>query len=89
MQVVDYLTSQTSVPSTAILQPVTLTSATLTFTRSCVATVVEKLVLFGAAGRAKPESETLVSFKERTINRLMKELPDVKDRVTCECRGGR
>ena len=75
-------------PSTAILQPVTLTSATLTFTRSCVATVVEKLVLFGAAGRAKQETETLVSFKERTIKRLMKDLPDVKDNMTGECIGG-
>ena len=69
-------------PSTAILQPVTLTTATLTFLRSEVTTVVEKLLYFGPIDRAASErasEERLRCFKEETVRRLMGRLPEVKD----------
>ena len=89
IQVVDYVNSQTPVSSTAILQPVTLTSATLTFMRSEVTTVVEKLLYFGVGGRVEDERAAtalrLTGFQEQTIKRLMTHLPDVKDAETGQC----
>ena len=76
------MNAQTCMPSTAILQPVTLTTATVTFLRSEVTTVVEKLLHFGPVDRAASEratEERLRCFKEETVRRLMGRLPDVKD----------
>ena len=78
----DYASSQPCMPSTAILQPVTLMTATLTFLRSEVTTVVEKLLYFGLVDRAASErasEERLRCFKEESVRRLMGRLPEVKD----------